>query len=57
MQPPYSPGLAPSDYKLLLFVANDLAGEKFASKDACENLLSQIFANRNKGFYKVALRN
>jgi len=52
MHPPYSPDLAPSDYHLFLSMANDFAGEKFASREACENRLSQFFANRDEGFYE-----
>ena len=52
MHPPYSPDLAPSDYHLFLSMANTFAGEKFASREACENRLSQFFANRDKGFYE-----
>ena len=37
MHPPYSPDLAPSDFHLFLFMANNFAGEKFASREACEN--------------------
>ncbi|QQP54383.1 Histone-lysine N-methyltransferase SETMAR [Caligus rogercresseyi] len=51
MHPPYSPDLAPSDYYLFLYMANDFAGEKFASREACENRLSH-FANREEGFYE-----
>ena len=50
MQPTYSPDLAPSEYHLFLFMANDFAGEKFAWREACENRLSQFFANGDKGF-------
>ncbi|XP_012058558.1 PREDICTED: histone-lysine N-methyltransferase SETMAR-like [Atta cephalotes] len=32
MHPPYSPDLAPSDYHLFLSMANNFAGEKFASR-------------------------
>jgi len=46
MHPPYSPDLAPSDYHLFLSMANNFADEKFASREACENRLSQFFANR-----------
>ena len=52
MHPPYSPDLAPSDYHLFLSMANDLAGEKLTSREACENRLSQFFANRDKSFYE-----
>jgi len=51
MHPPYSLDLAPSDY-LFLSMANNFAGEKFASREACENRLSQFFANRDEGFYE-----
>jgi len=51
MHPPYSPDLAPSDYHLFLSMANDFAGEKFTSREACENRL-QFFANRDEGFYE-----
>jgi len=37
MHSPYSLDLAPSDYHLFLFMANNFAGKKFASGEACEN--------------------
>ena len=54
MHPPYSQDMAPSDYHLFLSMANDFAGEKFVSREACENRLSQFFspANRDEGFYE-----
>ncbi|OAD54130.1 Histone-lysine N-methyltransferase SETMAR [Eufriesea mexicana] len=52
MHPPYSPDLVPSGYHLFLSMANNFAGEKFASREACENRLSQFFANRDKDFYE-----
>jgi len=52
MHPPYSPDLTPSDYHLFLSMANNFASEKFASREACENRLSQFFANRDEGFYE-----
>ena len=52
MHPPYrSPDLTPNDYHLFLSMAN-FASEKFASREACENRLSQFFANRDEGFYE-----
>jgi len=33
-------------------MANNFAGEKFASREVCENRLSQFFANRDEGFYE-----
>lgn len=44
---PYSPDLSPSAYNLLLYIATDFAGEKFASREAYENRLSQFFTNRD----------
>ena len=52
MHPPYSPDLAPSDYHLFLSMANEFAGENFASREVCESRLSQFFANRGEGFYE-----
>ena len=52
LHPPNSLDLAPSDYHLFLSMANDLAGEKLTSREACENRLSQFFANRDKSFYE-----
>lgn len=52
MHPPYSPDLAPSDYHLFLAMGNDFAGENFASRETCENRLSQFFANKDQGFYE-----
>ena len=52
MHPPYSPDLAPSDYHLFLSMANALGGTNLASLEACENWLSEFFANRGKSFYE-----
>ncbi|QQP51383.1 Putative DD34D transposase [Caligus rogercresseyi] len=49
MHPPYIPDLAPSDYYLFLSMANDFTGEKFASREACENRLS-IFCQLEREF-------
>lgn len=38
-------GTHTSDYYLFLSKVNDLAGEKFALRKACENRLSQFLAN------------
>ena len=55
MHPPYSRDLAPSDYHLFLSMANGLGGTNLASLEACENWLSEFFANRGKGFYERAI--
>ncbi|CAD6999607.1 unnamed protein product [Ceratitis capitata] len=52
MHPPYSPNLAPSDYHLFLSMANAVNDEKLASREACENWLSEFFANRDAAFYE-----
>ncbi|CAD6994020.1 unnamed protein product [Ceratitis capitata] len=52
LHPPYSPDLAPSDYHLFLSMANYLGGEEMASREACENRLTQFFANKEKVFYE-----
>ena len=50
MHPLYNPDPASSDYHLSM--ANNFAGEKFASREACKNQLSQFFINRDEGFYE-----
>lgn len=54
MPSPYSLDLAPSDYYQHLSIVNDFSVEKFVSKEAGENRLSQIFANRGQGFNESA---
>lgn len=44
--------LAQSDYHLFLSIANDFAGEKNATREACENPLSQFFGNRGQRFLR-----
>ena len=55
MHPPYSPDLAPSNYHLFLSMTIYLAGEQLASREACQNRLSQFFVNRDKGFYEIGI--
>ncbi|XP_078043633.1 histone-lysine N-methyltransferase SETMAR-like [Augochlora pura] len=50
--PPYSLGLAPSDYHLFKHLQNFLDGKKLASKGACENKLVKFFTNRDEDFFK-----
>ena len=47
MHPPYSPDLAPSDYRLFQSLKNSLNGVELASKEACENHLVQFFAQKS----------
>ena len=51
MHPPYSPDLAFSDYHLFRSLQNSLNGVKLASREACENHLSQFFAQKSRKFY------
>lgn len=51
MHPPYSPDLAPSDYRLFRSLQNSLNGVKLTSKEACENHLSQFLAQKTQKFY------
>ncbi|CAK9834554.1 Histone-lysine N-methyltransferase SETMAR [Anthophora retusa] len=55
LHPPYSPDIAPSDYYLFRSLQNSLTGVKLATREACENHLSQFFANRDKDFYERGL--
>jgi len=51
MYPSYSPNLAPSDYHLFWSLQNSLNGVKLTSKEACENHLSQFFAQKSHKLY------
>ncbi|GFV39299.1 histone-lysine N-methyltransferase SETMAR [Trichonephila clavipes] len=50
MHPPYSPGLAPSDYHLFLALQNFLSDKKLGSREDCENRLLKVFANEDQDF-------
>ena len=52
LHPPYSPNLAPSDYHVFLSMANELGSRKLATRESCENWLSEFFDNREASFYK-----
>ena len=55
LHPPYSPDLAPSDYHLFLSMANELGSRKLATREYCENWLSEFFDNREASFYKSGI--
>lgn len=58
MHPTYYLDLEPSDSYLFLSMTNDFAGEKFDSREACENRLAQFFFQiAAMVFIKVALLN
>ena len=48
--PPYSLGLAPSDYYLSRSLQNHLNGKTFYSNEAVKNELIQFFASKNQTF-------
>ena len=50
--PPYSPGLAPSDYHLFRSLQNYFNGKTFDSNEAVKNELIQFFASNNQTFYE-----
>jgi len=52
LHPQYSPDLEPSDYHLFLYMANALGSLKLATRESCENWLSEFFANRVSSFFK-----
>ncbi|GFW57305.1 histone-lysine N-methyltransferase SETMAR [Trichonephila clavipes] len=51
MHSPYSPDLAPSDYRLFLAMQNFLSDKKLGSIEDCENLLLESFTNKDQDFY------
>ncbi|CAD6995312.1 unnamed protein product [Ceratitis capitata] len=52
IHPLYSTDLAPSNYDLFPYMANALNGEKLASREACENWVSELFAHSDAAFYE-----
>ncbi|KAL9876584.1 histone-lysine N-methyltransferase SETMAR-like isoform 1-T4 [Glossina fuscipes fuscipes] len=52
MHPPYSPDLAPSEYRLFLALQNFFNDKKLESREDCENRLLEFFANRDQDFYE-----
>ena len=47
---PFSPKLAPLDYRLFRSLQNHLNGKTFNSSQAVKNELNQFFASKNQGF-------
>ncbi|EZA62088.1 Histone-lysine N-methyltransferase SETMAR, partial [Ooceraea biroi] len=50
--PPYSPDLAPSDYRLFRSLQNNLDGHRFNSVDDIQTYLKDFFAQKSRDFYK-----
>lgn len=55
MHPAYSPDLAPSDYHLFRSMQNSLNGVRLASREACENFVSQFFNEKPRSFYSKGI--
>ena len=49
--PPYSPDLAPSDFKLFRSLANALRGEEFKTQQEVEEFVQQFFDSKPPGFF------
>ncbi|GFX22647.1 mariner Mos1 transposase [Trichonephila clavipes] len=52
MHPPYSTKLAPSFYHLFLALQNFLSDKKLGSREDYENLLLEVFTNKDQDFYE-----
>ena len=52
---PYSPDLAPSDYRLFLSLQNHLNGKTFDSNESVKNELIQFFDSKNQTFYESGI--
>lgn len=52
LHPPYSPDLAPSDYHVFLALQNFFSDKRLASREDCENRLSEFFDSRDQDFYE-----
>ncbi|GFU19514.1 histone-lysine N-methyltransferase SETMAR [Trichonephila clavipes] len=52
MHPPYSPDLALSNYHLYLALQKFLSDKKLGSREKCENILLEGFANKSQDFYE-----
>ena len=50
IHPPYSPGIAPSDFHLFWSLQNSLTGKNFNSLEDCKRYLEQFFAQKDKKF-------
>jgi len=49
--PPYSPDLAPSDFKLFRSLANALRGKEFGNQTEVEEFVRQFFISKPSGFF------
>ena len=52
LHPPYSPGLALSDYYLLRSLQNSLNGKTSNDDEAVKSHLIQFFADKDQKFYE-----
>ena len=54
--PPYSPGIAPSDYYLFRSMAHGLADQQFRSYEDIEKWLDSWIASEDEHFYRNGIR-
>ena len=53
--PPYSPDLAPTDYRLFHSLDNDLRGKSFTSETDLRQAFTNFFASKTPEFYRKRL--
>ena len=49
--PPYSPDLAPTDFKLFRSMQNSLRGKEFRSVEEVEEFIRESIASKSSGFF------
>lgn len=55
--PPYSPDIAPSDYRLFCPLQKYLSGKTFPNLNALKTVLSEYFASKGTYFYERGIQN
>lgn len=49
--PPYSPDVAPTDFKLFRSLQNALRGKEFENEDEVRQFIADFFATKSSGFF------
>ena len=55
IHPPYSPDLAPTDYRLFNSLSNFLRGKQYDNADEVDADLKEFLASKPKSFYKSGI--